>query len=476
MKIMIFSGTTEGRKLSEMLTERGIRHFVCVASKYGNEVMSTDPGDIHIGRMDADMMIRHMRSKGFSAGDVAVDATHPYADEARRNIRGAAGELKCTLIRIKRPSGVVMTAGGGQIAYSSMTELAMSMDDTDGNILLTTGSSELETYSSHVSSDTLKRTYVRVIATVESLEKCTAAGVEGSHIIAMQGPFSYEMNRAMMIQYGIRHVITKESGANGGYLQKSEAAKDVGAVCHVITRPDASDEGVDIFEAFRMITGCVYEPKRSIVIAGGGMGGERGLTKEAEEAIRSADALFGAAGVTGDISHPRKYDMYLAGDIINVLDKERDIHKAVILFSGDSGFYSGAKNAYKLLKDRYKDAQILVLPGVSSVSYLAAKLGISWDDALLRSVHGRDDGPAIDSLVQDIMRSRKTFVLLSGGRDLPLIAGRLNGCKEDITIYAGRNLSREDESMDVMTPEEALNYDKDGKITALFINEQEKDD
>lgn len=38
-KIVIFAGTTEGRRLSEILADAGIAHTVCVATEYGEIVM-----------------------------------------------------------------------------------------------------------------------------------------------------------------------------------------------------------------------------------------------------------------------------------------------------------------------------------------------------------------------------------------------------------------------------------------------------
>ena len=54
-KILIFAGTTEGRKLSEHLCERGIEHTVCVATEYGEIVLQQNPlAHVHMGRMDSE--------------------------------------------------------------------------------------------------------------------------------------------------------------------------------------------------------------------------------------------------------------------------------------------------------------------------------------------------------------------------------------------------------------------------------------
>lgn len=62
--------------------------------------------------------------------------------------------------------------------------------------------------------------------------------------------------------------------------------------------------------------------------------------------------------------------------------------KVSILFSGDTGFYSGTeKIKTELNKNNYK--KIRIFPGISSVSYLSAATGIAWQDAKIISIHGK---------------------------------------------------------------------------------------
>ena len=86
MRMVIFSGTTEGRELSAATVALGIETTVCVATEYGRDVQESVPGAaIHTGRLDVPGMARVL-----SGSDLCVDATHPYAAEASRNIREAA--------------------------------------------------------------------------------------------------------------------------------------------------------------------------------------------------------------------------------------------------------------------------------------------------------------------------------------------------------------------------------------------------
>ena len=99
-EILIFAGTTEGRALSEALTDAGIAHTVCVATEYGEIVLKENPlVSIHRGRMDQEE-IRHFVEKGnFLA---VVDATHPYATVVTQNIKAAMKDLSIPYLRLKR--------------------------------------------------------------------------------------------------------------------------------------------------------------------------------------------------------------------------------------------------------------------------------------------------------------------------------------------------------------------------------------
>lgn len=86
-KILIFAGTTEGRKLSEHLCKRGIEHTVCVATEYGEIVLHENPfAHVHMGRMDSEGMRSFFAEQKCK---LIVDATHPYAAIVTENIKQA---------------------------------------------------------------------------------------------------------------------------------------------------------------------------------------------------------------------------------------------------------------------------------------------------------------------------------------------------------------------------------------------------
>ena len=78
---------------------------------------------------------------------------------------------------------------------------------------------------------------MRVLPLPSAITKCIDAGFSPSHVIGMQGPFTRELNEAMLRQVGAQWLVTKDSGTVGGTAEKLAAARDVGARCIVVARP-----------------------------------------------------------------------------------------------------------------------------------------------------------------------------------------------------------------------------------------------
>ncbi len=469
--VIIFSGTTEGRLLSDMLSRDKIRHTVCVATGYGRTVMDENPyAVVHTGRMDRDDIKDFFIGEGAEDDGIVVDATHPYAEEVTANIKSAADGLGIRYIRIKRDKGSIGTDGIS--VYDDMTGCAKALDTSEGNILLTTGSKELGAYFGNVSCGTGARTYVRVLPTVESLRICNENGVEADHVIAMSGPFSRELNEAVIRQYDIRHLVTKDSGTAGGFDEKLAAASGSGIKLHVIARP-YEEQGVSVPEAYSIITGkeagtALDAPEISLV--GIGMGDTGCMTAEAARILSDCDAVFGAKRLLMNISCMRKFEMYSASEIIPVLEKE-NIKKAAVVFSGDSGFYSGAGGLQKALKEWRSGVKIKVIPGISSVSWLASRIGESYDDACLYSIHGRNTDKDLKGLIEKVRYNRKVFVLLSGTKDIPLISRMLVRYGMEGSMVIGKDLSYDHERITKLSFEEAQSYDETGIASVLIYND-----
>ena len=292
-RIVIFSGTTEGRMLAQTLSENEIHCIVSVATEYGESVMPEMDGvTVHKGRMDLEEMQKFIAQSEVAA---VVDATHPFATAVSENIRESLKNTEIPYIRLQRETSdialnkdTIQENRSDVILCSDATECADFLSFTDGNILLTTGSKDLATYSR---KEALKdRLFVRVLPGLESLSLCEKNGICGKQIIAMQGPFSLEMNRALIRQFDIKYLVTKESGRTGGFLEKIKAAEAEGITACVIGNPEKQNSGDTFTQVCRKISKITGKTiKNQIALIGTGMGNEQTLTIEAAEKIREAD-------------------------------------------------------------------------------------------------------------------------------------------------------------------------------------------
>ena len=232
MKIVLFGGATEGRTLSRELAALGAEVTVCVATEYGREEQGDFPS-VLTGRLDADGMADILRGAA-----MCIDATHPYAVQATANIRAAAGRVGVPYHRLLRRAS---TLPEGSVVVSSAEEAAKYLARTEGNVLLATGAKELPAFSGLDSA----RLYPRVLPAAESLAACDTAGIPRRNIIAMRGPFSKELNLALLRQFSIRFLVTKDGGAAGGFDEKAAAAAGAGVILLVIRRPVEEGEDYD---------------------------------------------------------------------------------------------------------------------------------------------------------------------------------------------------------------------------------------
>ncbi|MDE7248339.1 MAG: precorrin-6A reductase, partial [Lachnospiraceae bacterium] len=490
-KILIFAGTTEGRRLSECLVEAVISHTLCVATEYGEIVLKPNPlVTVRQGRMAQEEIRELLFEENY---EVVIDATHPYAEIVTRNIKGAVKELEdmgrsISYLRLKReegkkPEGSIhsMHENEGQITFfETVRDCAIALKGTEGNILLTTGSKELSDFCTF--KEIKNRLYVRVLPSMESLSACMEQGICGKQVIAMQGPFLAAMNEAMIHQYHISYLVTKESGASGGYGEKLEAARKAGIQVFVIGCPEG-EEGYSFFETGRELEKICgrripFRGQMRIILAGIGMGSESGMTGEVREAIKEADILLGAERMLSRYQPKiEKHPYYQAEQILpyleelqekTVLSEDRNV---VILMSGDSGFYSGCKRLYEALDMEIRGgrlkASLHVMPGISSISYLAACIGESYQDASIYSMHGKE----LRNLARKIKNSPKIFLLTSGVKDVNRLGELL--MEADLTeceVITGYQLSYEEQQIEKHTPSECSRLREEGLYTCFVKN------
>lgn len=475
--IVIFGGTIEGRQLVERLQSTGMQLHICVATEYGASLLP-DGENIHVypGRMDEAEMEQFLLEKKV---DYCLDATHPYAAEVTENIANACANTERPYIRIMRKE-----AGAGQndfpekkgkqdnvIFVKDAGEAAEYLCKTTGKIFIATGSKELESYT--VIPDYQNRCIARVLPTLPVMEKCKVLDFEGRNLIGMQGPFSEEMNYCMLKQSGAEWMVTKNSGKEGGYPEKCEAALRLGIHIVVIGRPpEPPEHTMGLEEAVALLiekfatkkditTGAGEsseepdaENKRIIYLVAMGPGDDKLLTREAEEALEQSDVLIGAKRMVEIWTrHKEKpcYISYKRDEITEYLRQHPEYKRVALCYSGDIGFYSGAKG----MGDFLRENKNIVRPisGISSVTYFLNKLGVSWDETQLVSCHGRESDLAA------LLKEKKKVCALSGDKNtVSDISKQLLVCgMVHVRMTVGECLSYREERIVTGTPDVFLN-------------------
>ncbi len=247
MHMCIFGGTSEGRILSEFLGTAGIKSDLYIATEYGEQfVRELKNVNIHQKRLNKEQMIDFFQKNNF---DCIVDATHPFAKIVSQNAKEAAEFCNIKYYRIVRK-----TEKNEYCTYfDSMEDIINYLDNTEGNILLTTGSKDLDKFTKI--KDYEKRIYVRILPMEDSLKRAIELGYSNKNIICMQGPFSRELNIAMINSIGAQVLVTKESASSGGFEEKARACVKTNVKCLVLRKSE--EEGISSEEFKEIIRGIV---------------------------------------------------------------------------------------------------------------------------------------------------------------------------------------------------------------------------
>ncbi|WP_026497629.1 precorrin-6A reductase [Butyrivibrio sp. WCD2001] len=424
-KILLFGGTTEGRELSNYLRSEDIPHAVSVATQYGEEILRENGEDsLLVGRKNAEDIEKLIAKDSYN---IVVDATHPFATIASGEIKKACENAGVTYLRLSRNTGT-NASGSANILYVDSLDKALEvLREENGNILLLTGSKELNKICESI--DDISRIYARVLPNEDSISKCTAAGLSGKQIIAMQGPFSKTMNKALFEEVHASVILTKESGKIGGLDEKLEAAAECNIKAVVIKNPESKYEAGDCYDLEEIISEIsriigIENPnlkaqyaltesnslnKKTIVLAGVGPGDARYFTLELKDALENADIIFGAKTV---ISRLEKNDcpkvpVYRGEEIHEYLKAHPEFKCPVVAYSGDISLCSGASSSTEFFAEHGYDLHRIV--GISSVTLFAKKLGLHLENVRIVSAHGRECN------VLGTIRGEEELIILPSG-------------------------------------------------------------
>lgn len=255
--VFFLAGTSDARNLAIQLKEHGFDMMTTVVTENASLSLAEAGLPVHVGRLTAEEMAEKIKEQNRK---IIVDASHPYAEEASKNAMEAAKLANVPYVRYERKKVDVFSAHPLVQLVDTYEEAAKRAAEQKGVIMLTTGSKTLDIFAKHCIGVDGCRLVARMLPRKDNMEKCERLGVEQKNIVAIQGPFSKELNRALYQQYGVTLMVTKESGKVGSVDEKLEAALELEIPTIMIRRPKIKYDVA--FESFEPLIKYVKETLR----------------------------------------------------------------------------------------------------------------------------------------------------------------------------------------------------------------------
>lgn len=227
--ILIFGGTSETHELCDFLLKHRILFHLSVATEYGRNTFEKYADHMQVSRLDEQGILTLIEE--IQASQI-IDLTHPYAANISQNAISAAQKSDIPYIRYERTS--LLEEDEFLIEASSHEEALKIAESIGYRPFLAVGSNFAGVY---IRSKKFSKAYIRVLPKSEIIKKCEDLGYDYSCIIAMQGPFSKDLNVQMLKLTEADMMITKESGNAGGFMEKYLACKEMGIPLIVVERP-----------------------------------------------------------------------------------------------------------------------------------------------------------------------------------------------------------------------------------------------
>jgi precorrin-6A/cobalt-precorrin-6A reductase len=256
MNVMVMAGTKDATNIINKLSStKKFNILATTTTPYGADLAKAAGADKVISKgLTLEELVEVIKANSI---DILVDATHPFAANATRNAIQSSKIIGIQYLRFERP-GENFKENNLIHEVPSFEEAALKAKElTKGRVLHLAGVSTLKPVIEEIDSP---RLFARVLPSIDSIQKCIDMGLKQGNIIAMQGVFSKNFNKALFDEYDISIIITKESGETGGTLSKISAALEFGIDVVLVTRPKVAElENEDIFTDITEIIQFILE-------------------------------------------------------------------------------------------------------------------------------------------------------------------------------------------------------------------------
>ncbi|MDS1029381.1 precorrin-6A reductase [Bacillota bacterium LX-D] len=233
--ILVLTGTKESRDILDLLQHEGLEVMAAAFTDYGRDIAQEKGEKIFPGELNFENLSAILEKNKIN---FVIDASNPFATQTSKMISKLCQSKDIAHVHFVREE--VKIPNNSLIhTVTTWQEGADKAFELGNSIFLTTGTNNLEIFLEHPSAPG-KRIVVRVLPDHKVLKKCQDFGLKLKDIIAMQGPFSKEMNRVMFKTFNAGVVVIKESGRAGGTDTKISAALELKIPLVIIKRPTFS--------------------------------------------------------------------------------------------------------------------------------------------------------------------------------------------------------------------------------------------
>lgn len=254
--ILLLGGTSETARIADGLAQAGFRILVSCATDIALNIGSHANIRRRTGPLNANGLADLIAAEEII---LVVDAVHPYASQARATARDAAklsGIPYVTYIRPEEHTWSMGSMWAGDHAEAAKTAFSLGKP-----VFITTGARNIAPYAAQ-SGQTGIPLYARVLPESASIKACLDEGMTSEHIVTGRGPFTVEQNCEVIRKFSIGVIVTKESGAAGGFAAKIEAAHRERCAVVVVRRPVMTGDGAfgNIEELLKYVK-LVFSPR-----------------------------------------------------------------------------------------------------------------------------------------------------------------------------------------------------------------------
>lgn len=225
--ILVLAGTREGREIESLLTLKGYEVLSVIKQSGFDEIPKSE------------------------SIQLVIDTSHPFPGSISGLAKDFCRQRNIPYLRFIRDE-VELPVSPLLYPVDSWEQAAEKAARFGNTVFLTTGSYNLELFLNHPSL-VGKRLVVRVLPDHQVIEKVQSLGVAPKNIVAMQGPFSKEMNRITFKMYNASVIVTKDSGRAGGTDTKLSAALQLKIPVVIIKRPKLQAQDYDIVHTYEQV-------------------------------------------------------------------------------------------------------------------------------------------------------------------------------------------------------------------------------